>query len=139
MKMVMIFGTFDILHLGHLNLFKQARQFGDKLIVVVARDVNVKKNKKNKSVNNEKERMELLQHIDLIDTVMLGDTHDPYKMIKKFKPEIIGLGYDQIEFTDKLKDKLKEFKLTTRVVRLKPYHPKTKKSNKIKSLLLKSL
>lgn len=139
MKTVMIFGTFDILHVGHLNLFKQARKFADKLIVVVARDVNVEKIKKNNSINNEKERLELLQHIDLIDKAIWGDTRDVYKVIRTYKPDVIALGYDQKEFTDKLKDKIKEFKLTTKVVRLKPYQPTTKKSSKIKSGLLKSL
>lgn len=135
----MIFGTFDILHLGHLDLFRQARKLGDYLIVVVARDVNVKKIKKNQAINNEKERLELLQHIDLVDKAIWGDTRDVYKVIRTYKPDVIALGYDQKEFTDTLKDKIKEFKLAAKVVRLKPYKAGTKKSGKIKSLLLKSL
>lgn len=43
MKKVLIFGSFDSLHKGHLNLFKQARKHGDKLIAVVARDETIKK------------------------------------------------------------------------------------------------
>ena len=46
MKKVMVFGTFDGLHEGHLDFFRQAREYGDYLIVAVARDVNVKKIKK---------------------------------------------------------------------------------------------
>lgn len=139
MKTVMVFGTFDILHVGHLDLFKQARKLGDYLIVVVARDVNVKKIKQSQAINNETERLELLQHINLIDKAIWGDTRDVYKVIRTYKPHVIALGYDQKEFTDKLNDKIKEFKLTTKVVRLKPYQPIAKKSSKIKSRLLKSL
>ncbi|OGH64225.1 MAG: hypothetical protein A2821_04000 [Candidatus Magasanikbacteria bacterium RIFCSPHIGHO2_01_FULL_41_23] len=139
MKTVMVFGTFDILHVGHLDFFKQARKLGDYLLVVVARDVNVKKIKQNEAINNEKERLELLQHIDLIDKAIWGDTRDVYKVIRTYKPDVIALGYDQKEFTDTLKDKMKEFKLSTNVVRLKPYHAENKKSGKIKSILLKSL
>ena len=43
MKRVLIFGTFDGIHEGHLNLFKQAKKYGDYLIVVVGRDENIKK------------------------------------------------------------------------------------------------
>ena len=39
----MLFGTFDGLHEGHFDLFRQAKKYGDYLVVVVARDVNVKK------------------------------------------------------------------------------------------------
>ena len=48
-KKVICFGTFDILHLGHVNFFKQAKSLGDELVVVIARDVNVK----SKLVHNE--------------------------------------------------------------------------------------
>lgn len=41
---VMVFGTFAVLHPGRLYFFNQAKKHGDKLIAVVARDVNVKKN-----------------------------------------------------------------------------------------------
>ena len=42
-KKVMIFGTFDKFHPGHINFLKQSEQYGDYLIVVVARDITVKK------------------------------------------------------------------------------------------------
>lgn len=139
MKTVLLFGTFDLLHAGHIAFFKQGRKFGDKLIVVVARDVNVKKTKGQLPLHTEKERLELLKHIDLIDEAVLGDAKDVYKVIKKIKPDVIALGYDQIAFTDKLQAKLTEFKLTTKIVRLKPFQEKTKKSSKLKAHLLLSI
>ena len=45
MKKVLIAGTFDIIHPGHINLIKQAKEFGDFLVVVIARDKNVIKAK----------------------------------------------------------------------------------------------
>ncbi len=139
MKTVMLFGTFDLLHAGHIAFFKQGRKFGDKLIVVVARDVNVQKTKGQLPLHNEKERLELLKHIDIIDQAVLGDAHDVYKVIKKMKPNVVALGYDQVAFTDKLQAKLTEFKLATKIVRLKPYQAQTKKSSKLKEHLLLSL
>ena len=43
MKKVILFGTFDIFHKGHKNFLEQAQEFGDYLIVVIARDKTVKK------------------------------------------------------------------------------------------------
>lgn len=139
MKTVMIFGTFDLFHAGHFNLLKQAKKLGESLIVVVGRDANVKKIKGQLPVHSEKERLELLQHIDFVDAVVLGDKTDMYKKIKEIKPDVIALGYDQEVFVDKLQTKLDEFKLATKIVRLKPYKSSMYKSSKIKQHLLKTL
>jgi cytidyltransferase-like protein len=135
MKIVMIFGTFDIVHHGHLNLFKQARKYGDRLIAVVARDARVKNIKSRRSVYNEKERKYFLEQIRLIDKVVLGDSKDVYKRIKEIKPDSIVLGYDQMHFTEKLEEKIQEFKLKTKVVRAKAYKSKTLKTGKIRKVL----
>ena len=107
MKTVMIFGTFDIVHRGHLNLFKQARKFADRLVVVLARDARVKSIKNKESIYNEKERKLFLEQIRLVDQVVLGDKKDVYKIIQKIRPDVIVLGYDQIYFTEKLNEKIK--------------------------------
>lgn len=127
----MVFGTFDILHLGHLNLFKQAKQLGDKLVVVVARDCNVEKIKGQSPLHNEKERLEFLRYIDLVDEVMLGDKKDMYKVIGKVKPNVIALGYDQVVDVSKLAFDFAQAKIK----RLRPYKPVKAKSNKIKKYL----
>lgn len=139
MKTVLLFGTFDLLHAGHLNLFKQARKLGDKVIVIVARDVNVKKIKGELPLNSEKERLELLQHLDLIDQAVLGSKTQVYGIIKKIKPNVIALGYDQAAFIDSLQIKLAAFKLNPKIVRLKPYQAGSKKSSRLKKQLLKSV
>lgn len=128
----MLFGTFDILHIGHVNLFKQARKYGDKLIVVVARDINVKKNKKLKTLFTEKERVEVLKNIKLIDQVVLGNKSNPYQIIKKINPDITALGYDQKEYTDELENFLQKNNLKTKIIRLKPYKKNKYKSHKIR-------
>jgi FAD synthetase len=92
-KQVMVFGTFDILHKGHFNFFKQARKYGD-LIVVIARDNNVKKIKGQLPKNNELIRLKNVQKYT--PKVILGGKVDKLKVIKKIKPDIICVGYDQI-------------------------------------------
>ncbi len=138
-KTVMIFGTFDILHSGHLSLMRQAKKLGETLIVVVARDQRVKKIKGSFPIHSEHERVDFLSEITLVDRVILGGARDVYQVIKKIKPGIIALGYDQKIFVDDLQSTLDRFSLSTKIVRLKPYKSKTRKSDIIKKHLLKTV
>ena len=63
-KTVMVFGTFDLLHKGHLNFFKQASEFGNNLIVVVARGETVNKVKGKFPDNDENKRVEEIRKIN---------------------------------------------------------------------------
>jgi FAD synthetase len=131
MRTVMIFGTFDILHLGHLDLLLQAKNLGDNLVAVVARDDTVSVVKGHKSFNTEDERVAMLSHIDLVDQVILGDLVDKIKVVKDIQPDVIALGYDQESFVadlEKVKDKIE-------IVRLLPFHPEKNKTGKIKEYL----
>ena len=132
---VMAFGTFDIFHQGHKNFLQQARQHGDYLIVVVARDKTVANVKAKLPQNNEQARLQTIVKTGLADRVVLGNVGDKYKVIAKFKPEVICLGYDQDAFTENLPEKLREFGLAkTKAVRLKPYKQKKYKSSKFKKV-----
>lgn len=132
MKKILVFGTFDIFHKGHKSFLKQARKFGDFLCVVVARDATVKKVKKNLARNDEKKRLEAVKKSQLADKVVLGNTRNKYLVIKKYRPDIICLGYDQNAFVEDLAGKLKKFGLLkTKIVRLKSYRPEIYKSSKL--------
>ncbi|MEW6408180.1 MAG: adenylyltransferase/cytidyltransferase family protein [Patescibacteria group bacterium] len=129
----MVFGTFDFLHRGHLNFFKQAKKYGKKLIVVVARDVNVKKAKRHLPKFSEKKRLENIKKIKLVTKAILGDKKDYFKVIKKEKPDVICLGYDQKMKILLLKKKLKKIGLVkTEVYRLSAYKPQIYKSSRLK-------
>lgn len=138
-KTVMVFGTFDVVHLGHIALFKEAKKYGDELIVVVARDKRAAGIKGKALVFTEKERVLFLQELAIISKVVLGDRTDVYKVVKNLKPDVIVLGYDQYIFTTELENKIKEFGLSTEVVRAKPYKQDTYKTTKIKQKLLDSV
>lgn len=131
MKKVITFGTFDIFHPGHESYLAQAKKMGDYLIAVVARDVNVAKYKKQDTRNKEKARLGVLASSGLADEVVLGSLQDRYAVIEKFKPDVIALGYDQKVDMSELKNKLQEFKLKTKIVRLKSYKPEIYKSSKL--------
>jgi len=124
MKKVMVFGTFDGIHKGHLNFLKQAEKYGDYLIVVVARDETVKRLKGKSPLQNEWERIRELKQCKVVDKIILGDKNNPYTVLKKVKPEIICLGYDQKFFVKNLYDEIKKSKLKTEIFRMRPYKPR---------------
>lgn len=132
MTRVMVFGTFDGLHPGHLNLFKQARKYGDFLVAVVARDKTVKGLKKRLPQLNEKERLKKIKESGLVDKAMLGELENHYLPVKKIKPEVICLGYDQKFFVAGLRKELKKMNLSVKVYRLKPYLPKIYHTSKLR-------
>ncbi len=119
----MVFGTFDGLHQGHLNFFKQARNLAKNsfLIVSVARDKNVLKIKKNIPVFSERQRVNLIKKSSLAHKVILSGLKNHIPHILKEKPDIIALGYDQKAYIQNLKKDLKSKGLSVKIVRLKPY------------------
>lgn len=135
MKKILIFGTFDIVHMGHIHMFKEAREYGDYLVVVIARDQNVEVIKGEQSFHNEEERREFLSYIKLIDEVRLGDLTDPYKVIVDVSPDIIALGYDQRVFVDDLEQALTKNNIPAQIVRLRPYDEQRYKSHLIKKYM----
>ena len=127
----MVFGAFDILHPGHLDFLKQAKKLGRYLIVSVARDKNVKKVKGVAPVFSEKERLQNIRALKIVDRVVLGGISDPMPHIKKEKPDVIALGYDQGDYLDNLQD------LKIKTVRLKAFKPGAYKSSKIRDKINK--
>ncbi len=123
MRKVLVFGTFDGLHPGHYNFFKQAKKYGDYLIVVVARDIVVKKIKKHFPIKNEQQRLKEIQKYESVNKALLGYKKNPYLLIKKINPDVICLGYDQKAFTEDLAERVKEVGLKIKIYRLKPYKP----------------
>jgi FAD synthetase len=137
---IMVFGTFDGLHPGHLDFFKQAKNFmkNSFLIVSIARDKNVFKIKGKYPLKNEKERMILVKKCDLVDKVVLAGLKNHLPHILKENPDIIALGYDQKAYVRNLKKDLKNPParvgkgISVRIVRLKPYKEKQYKNHLLK-------
>jgi D-beta-D-heptose 7-phosphate kinase/D-beta-D-heptose 1-phosphate adenosyltransferase len=88
-------GCFDLLHLGHISLFRKAKSLGDILIVAINSDSSLKGLKGPKRpLINQKERAEILLSLKYIDYVVVFDEPTPYKLLEALKPDILVKGGD---------------------------------------------
>jgi glycerol-3-phosphate cytidylyltransferase len=86
-------GVFDLFHIGHLNLLKNAKAMCDKLVVGVTTDELVTyKNKK--VVIPFEERMEIVRSIKYVDAVIPQANMDKFEMWQKIKFDIMFVGDD---------------------------------------------
>ncbi|MDO8505059.1 MAG: adenylyltransferase/cytidyltransferase family protein [bacterium] len=126
MQMVVVFGVFDLLHLGHLYFLKEARKYGDHLTVVVTRDARVIHEKKHKSLFSERERLEMVAALKAVDRAVLGDRVGEWRVLKKLQPDTVCVGYDQKQTIRSLNILRK----LPRIIRIKALQPKKYKSSK---------
>jgi len=127
---VIAFGTFDLLHKGHIHYLKDASSYGE-LYVVVARDKNVIKVKARKPIHNEIIRLCHVSKLPFVHEARLGFINDKYRIIEDIKPSTICLGYDQNISARQLKSELRKRKVKARIVRLKAYKPHIYKTSKL--------
>ncbi|MFA4937182.1 MAG: adenylyltransferase/cytidyltransferase family protein [Patescibacteria group bacterium] len=128
---VLVFGVFDLLHPGHNYFLKQAKKYGQRLIVVVARDKTTKHCKRHYPIQNQQIRLKQIKSLPFVWQALLGnkEINHNYQMVKKIKPDVICLGYDQDGEINKIKQDMKRRRLTLHLIRLKAYYPKKYKSH----------
>lgn len=102
LKVGLAHGVFDIVHIGHLEHFRIAKQNCDKLIVSVTADKYVNKGP-NRPAFNIKDRINFLKSIKYVDEVIISNHETALNNIKKVKPNIYfkGLDYDKIDKKNK--------------------------------------
>lgn len=137
MKKVLVWGTFDVLHLGHLDFLSKAKSHGDNLVVLIGRDKVVEKIKGKKPLHDEQERLQMILALKPVDEAYLDRVEEDFLMVKKIAPDVICLGYDQMAFTDQLPGMLAKFGLKPEIIRLEPHGADRYKSTKIKENLMK--
>lgn len=88
-------GCFDILHPGHVDLLRRAKQLGDKLVVGINSDRSVRRIKGNdRPYLDEKARAAVLRGLDSVDEVVIFDELTPEKLINDLKPDVLVKGGD---------------------------------------------
>lgn len=94
-KIVFTNGCFDILHRGHITYLKEAKSFGDILVVGLNSDNSVHKLKgDNRPINNQDDRLFMLKNLSCVDFVILFDEDTPYNLINEIRPDILVKGGD---------------------------------------------
>jgi len=87
-------GVFDLFHIGHLNLLRNAKAICDKLIVGVTTDELMFEQKQRKSIIPFSERMEIVRNIKCVDAVIPQDTMDKFQVWQKVKFDVMFVGDD---------------------------------------------
>ncbi len=94
-KIVFTNGCFDILHAGHVKYLKEAKSFGDILIVGLNSDESVKRLKgESRPINSSDDRATVLSALEAVDFVVEFTDDTPYELIKAIKPDILVKGGD---------------------------------------------
>ena len=107
MTRVMAVGVFDLLHAGHLHYVEQAKSPGDELVVVVAHDDTVRK-QKHEPITSHELRCRMVSGLKPVDTAMVGNppTSPIFDILDVVQPDIIALGYDQKHSVDAIREGL---------------------------------
>ncbi len=94
MKRVLTYGTYDLLHYGHIRLLKRARELGDYLIVAIStEEFNVIKGKK--AYHDYETRKEMLEAIRYVDLVIPENTWEQKRDdVKKYYVDVVVMGSD---------------------------------------------
>ncbi len=88
-------GCFDILHAGHVRYLREARKAGDLLIVGLNTDASIRRLKgKDRPVNHEEDRVEVLSELESIDYIVLFKEDTPMKLIEALRPDRLVKGAD---------------------------------------------
>ncbi len=137
---VFVAGTFDGLHGGHISLFRYARRWGAALArrrgrdgvhvaVVVARDDSVNRIKGRLPHHDQQERRALVAALRLVDEAFVGFPNDFLRSVRRVRPELIVLGYDQSPAWEK---QLRAYDSALLIRRCPEYHGHRLKSSKLR-------
>ncbi len=94
-KIVLTNGCFDILHAGHIQYLKEAKNLGNILIIGLNSDKSTKLIKgKNRPINTELDRATVLTALEFVDYVVIFEEDNPFNLINLIKPDILVKGGD---------------------------------------------
>ena len=95
-KKIIVNGTFDLLHVGHIELLEYARSLGDQLLVCIDSDSRVKELKgESRPINTQDDRIKMLSALRCVDMVQIFDTNEKLiEQIESYQPDIMVKGSD---------------------------------------------
>ena len=93
-KIVFVGGTWDLFHIGHLNIIEKAGEYGDKVVVGVSTDELVYKYKKIKPVIPLIERVAIIEALTCVDFVVIQKKLADVKLMKQLQVDVFVSGDD---------------------------------------------
>ena len=105
-KIVLCHGVFDLLHIGHIKHFREAKNFGDILVVSLTPDIYVNKGPKRPAFN-ERLRLQAIAALQVVNYVVLNSTPTAVNVIKKLKPNIYCKGSDYKDYLNDISGEIK--------------------------------
>lgn len=125
-KRILVGGTFDIIHVGHIKFLRFAKQQAkpSELIVVIARDPTVKRKSGHYPIFGEKERKIIIESLEMVDKAVLGNPPDKYDfldILSSVQPDMVVLGHDQFLEIEKIKEWAKKHDQKLKVKRAKKF------------------
>jgi len=93
-KIIYTSGTFDLFHIGHLNILKKSKSLGDKLIVGVSTDELVASYKKSAPIVPYSDRMEIIKNLSCVDLVVRQEALFDYKLMNSLEIDAMTIGSD---------------------------------------------
>lgn len=95
MRKIITFGTFDVFHVGHINILERARTMGDYLIVGVSSDALNFSKKNRYPIYSEVDRVKIISAMRFVDEVFIEESLDlKLDYIKKYNADILVMGDD---------------------------------------------
>ena len=92
---VITFGTFDLIHIGHIKILERAKKLGDKLIVGISTDEFSYIKKQRYPIYNQNDRKIILESLKFVDEVFFEDSFEKKReYIKKYNTDIFVMGND---------------------------------------------
>lgn len=106
MRTILTYGTFDLLHIGHINLLKRAKALGDRLIVALSTDEFNLVEKEKTCANNYEDRKVILESLRFVDLVIPEENWEQKNTdVEKYNVDVFVIGDDWQGQFDFLKDK----------------------------------
>lgn len=96
MRKVLVGGCFDLLHYGHVRFLEEAKKLGDRLVVALESDENVRRMKgEGRPIHNQGQRKEMLEALSCVDEVMslppMSSHQEYYDLVTRVAPQIIAI------------------------------------------------
>ena len=106
-KIVLCHGVFDLLHIGHIKHFEEAKSLGDVLVVSLTPDIYVRKGP-GRPAFNEKLRLQAIAELHMVDYVVMNSTPTAVNIIKKLKPNIYCKGPDYKDYKNDISGQIQK-------------------------------